>query len=193
MKSDIIIRKGCTEDAQLLANAVTMAIGGEDAAVLYCGNDHATILTEIAHAERTQYSWQNALIAEVDGIAAGAIIGYDGAQLEELRSNTLSIIKKHTGDAPIMPDETETGEYYLDTLAVLSQFRGRGIASLLIKAFCSQAFAQGHKHIGLLVDYNNPHAEHLYTSLGFTYTDTRTFLGAPMKHLQLPNADKGKS
>ena len=185
MKENIIIRKAVVEDAPLLAAAVTMAIGGDGVALQYCGEEHITILTEIARSEATQYSWQNALIAEVNGQAAGAIIGYDGGQLEQLRSHTLGIIKTHTGSAPAMPDETKVGEYYLDTLAVIPEYRGHGIAKRLIKAFCDKAFAQGYKHVDLLVDYDNPLAERIYTSIGFTYVDTRLFLGIPMKHLQL--------
>lgn len=34
-----------------------------------------------AMMEISQYSWRNALVAEVDGALAGAVIGYDGARL----------------------------------------------------------------------------------------------------------------
>lgn len=185
MEENIIIRKAVVEDAPLLAAAVIMAIGGDDVALQYCGEKHVAILTEIARSKATQYSWQNALIAEVNGQAVGAIIGYDGGQLEQLRSHTLGIIKIYTGNAPVMPDETKAGEYYLDTLAVKPKFRGYGIAKRLIWAFCNKAFAQGYKHVDLLVDYDNPLAERIYTSIGFTYIDTRHFLGIPMKHMQL--------
>ena len=40
-----------------------------------------TVLEELARMETSQYSWRNALVAEVDGALAGAVIGYDGARL----------------------------------------------------------------------------------------------------------------
>ena len=77
----IIVRKAVREDAAVIAEAVAMAIGDERALRNYCGEEYMAVLTEIARHEATQYSWQYALIAEVDGAAAGAIVGYDGAML----------------------------------------------------------------------------------------------------------------
>jgi ribosomal protein S18 acetylase RimI-like enzyme len=38
--------------------------------------------------------------------------------------------------------------------------------------------------VGLIVDFNNPRAEALYTSLGFERVGRKNFLGHPMWHLQ---------
>ena len=43
------------------------------------------VLEEIARRDDTQYSYRNALVAEVDGRSVGAIIAYDGALLYPLR------------------------------------------------------------------------------------------------------------
>lgn len=65
----------------MIASAVVMAIGGEESARKYCGDDYMTVLEELARMETSQYSWRNALVAEVDGALAGTLIGYDGARL----------------------------------------------------------------------------------------------------------------
>ena len=69
---DIIVRKAKPEDAAVVARAVAMAIGDEQALRAYCGDDYLAVLTAIAATDGTQYSWQGALIAEVDGSPAGS-------------------------------------------------------------------------------------------------------------------------
>ena len=180
----IIVRKAVREDAAVIAEAVAMAIGDERALRNYCGEEYMAVLTEIARHETTQYSWQYALIAEVDGAAAGAIVGYDGAMLHTLREGTFATLRNCIGRTPTIVDETSAGEYYLDSVAVLHQFRGMGIGRALVSAFCDNAFAQGHRCVGLIVDYENPDAERLYTSLGFRRVGTRPFFNHQMWHLQ---------
>ena len=88
------------EDAPMIARVVAMAIGDEAGLRGYCGEEYLAVLMEIASAEQTQYSYQNTLIAEYEGVVAGAVVGYDGAKLNELRSGTLSIIEEFTGCIP---------------------------------------------------------------------------------------------
>ena len=185
--SKIIIRAATPKDATIIAQAVAMAIGDEVALRNYCGEDYLAVLTEIARHKATQYSWQYALIAEVNGVAAGAIIGYDGAQLRVLRDGTFTILRERIGRVPNIADETCSGEYYLDSIGVLSQFRNIGVGRALITAFCKKAFAEGHKRVGLIVDFDNPQAERLYTLLGFERVGTRLFFQHRMWHLQRKN------
>ena len=180
----ITVRQATIEDAAVVARAVAMAIGDPEALHNYCGDDHLAVLGKIVCQPATQYSWHNALIAEVDGIVAGAIVGYDGAELQPLREGTFTVLRECIGRVPAIADETEAGEYYLDSIAVLPEFRGRGIGSALISALCDKAFAEGHSCVGLIVDYDNPQAEKLYTSMGFERVGTRLFFGHQMWHLQ---------
>ena len=179
---NIIIRKATTDDAQLIAKVVGMAIG-EESMPYYCGNSWIDVITYIARQENTQYSYRNALIAEIDGKPVGAIIGYDGALLHTLRQPTFDIIIQHVDKINITEDETEAGEYYLDSISVLPEFRKMGIATKLIEAMRDKVFAEGHTRFGLIVDFDNPTAERLYTQIGFQRVGERTFLGHKMWHL----------
>lgn len=183
--TNIIVRRAELKDAATIAHAVAMAIGDEEALRAYCGNDYLAVLTAIAATEGSQYCWHNALVAEVDGIAAGAIVGYDGARLVELREGTFAVLRAHIGRVPIIADETDATEYYLDSVGVLPEFRGLGIGQKLVAAFCEQAFSEGKERVGLIVDEDNPQAERLYTSVGFERVGTRLFFGHRMWHLQL--------
>ncbi len=168
----------------MIARAVAMAIGDEAALRAYCGDDYLAVLTEIARREGTQYSWQYALMAEVEGVVAGAVVGYDGARLAELRDGTFAVLREQIGRVPTIADETEAGEVYLDSVGVLPEFRGLGVGRALVAAFCEKTFAEGRERVGLIVDYANPNAEKLYTSLGFERADTKLFFGHQMWHLQ---------
>ena len=84
-----------------------------------------------------------------------------------------------------MDDETQAGELYLDSLAVLPEYRRRGIARRLIQATKGRAEGMGLPLVGLLVDKGNPDGEALYTSVGFRYANDSQWGGHPMKHLVL--------
>lgn len=183
----ITIRSARVEDAATIARAVAMAIGDKEVLRAYCGDDYMAVLTQIATTKGTQYSWQYALVAEVDGTAAGAVVGYDGDDLQPLREGTFAIVRQLTGRIPNIANETEGGEYYLDSVGVLPEFRGLNVGRTLVREFCNKVFATQHNCVGLIVDSNNPQAERLYTSLGFERVGTRLFFGHRMWHLQLRN------
>ncbi len=186
----IIVRKATQEDAEIIAQAIVLAIGDTKALKNYCGEDYHAVLTAIASHEATQYSWQNALVAEIDEKCVGAIVGYDGAQLRKLRNGTFEVLKECIDRVPNILDETQAGEYYLDSIGVLPEFHGHGVGRALITAFCNKAFAEGHECVGLIVDHDNHEAERLYTSLGFERVGTRDFFSHKMWHLQLKNLNR---
>ena len=189
--SDITIRPATEADAALIAQVVAMAIGDEEGVRHYCGEQYLDVLADIASQSDTQYSWQQTLVAGVDGEAVGAVVGYDGGELSRLREGTYGVIRKTIAEAQPIIDETEAGEYYLDSVGVLPHFQGRGIGRVLVAAFCSKVFAEGHQRVGLIVDRENPRAESLYASLGFRRVGTKPFFGHHMWHLQLENQAAG--
>lgn len=188
----IQIRPAQINDAPLIAQAVCMAIG-EETCLKYCGADYLNIVTEIARSPHTQYSYLNALVAEKDVIAIGAAVGYDGARLHELRHPTLDCIQQRSGIKPNIEEETQAGEYYIDTVAVLPEHRGTGIGTFLLKSIIQRAFNEGHATIGLLVDQANPRAEQLYTSLGFCRQGEKQFFGHRMWHMQYSKLSESES
>ena len=175
---DIKIREAVAADAPLVGRVVLMALHYDDTHPL------ASIFARLAAREVSQYSYRNALVAEIGGAVVGAIIGYDGARLEELRKPLYELMVEKFGGVRPVEDETSAGEFYLDSLAVLPQWRGRGVGGALLSAARDRAFAAGHERVGLIVDFENPRAEALYNSLGFERVNATTFLGHDMWHLQ---------
>ena len=145
--SNIRIREAVAADAPFVALVVLMALHYDESHPLY------GIFKELAARTDAQYSYCNALIAEVDGEVAGAIVGYDGARLDELREPLLVLVRKHQGRELDIEDETSAGEFYIDSLAVLPRFRRCGVGRSLLTAAAERAFAAGHERVGLIVDF----------------------------------------
>ena len=182
MNYELNIRKAAESDAPLIAKVVAMAIG-EEGTRHYCGDDHQSVLEEIARLENSQYSYRNAIIAEVNGIPAGAAVAYDGADLYALRDVTLKHIFNRTGKSHNIEDETDASEVYLDSIAVLPEYRGLGIGKRLLQTLKAKTLNEYGKNLGLLVDFENPNAERLYKSVGFERMNVKDFLGHKMWHL----------
>ena len=178
MNREVTIRPATIHDAELIAEVVCMAVGYTTEHPIY------PVFLELAKRDVAQYSYRNTLIAEVDGRAVGALVGYDGARLEELRRPIFELLERHLGSIPDIEDETSAGEFYLDSLGVLPSYRGRGIGAALLSSMRDMAFEQGYERVGLIVDVDNPNAERLYSSLGFRRVGDKRFLGHAMHHLQ---------
>ena len=117
----------------------------------------------------------------------GVSVSYDGSRLHELRCAFIEAAKTYIGkDHTGMDDETQAGELYLDSLAVLPAYRRQGIAQQLLMATRERGYLLHLPRVGLLVDKGNPDGEALYTKVGFVYLNDNQWGGHPMKHLVLP-------
>ena len=144
------------------------------------------MMTMLVEREDSQYSYRNTLVAMDADRVVGISVSYDGGLLHELRRTFIEAAKEHLGkDHTGMDDETQAGELYLDSLAVLSEYRRQGIARRLLLATKERANRMGLPCVGLLVDKGNPIGEALYASVGFQYVNDNQWGGHPMKHLIL--------
>lgn len=190
----MIIDNATREDASFIADAILEAIG-EDITLDLAGDkctvkDVHDLFQGLAERDDTQYSYLNTRIARSDsGEAMGACISYDGALLKKLRvhffKEAYSTLGWNVSDEEMdaWPGETEPDEFYLDTLMVLPQYRGQGIARALIADAKRKASVTG-KPLGLLCDLDNDRARRLYESCGFKDVGDRPFAGHMMHHMQ---------
>lgn len=189
------IRNATPADADLIADAILDAIGPELtsglAGVNHTRGDVHTLFSSLAAREDTQYSFRNSRIAiNSDGTPMGVCISYDGADLISLRRPFFQEANHRIGwnisadEIDALPGETAPDEFYLDTLMTLPEYRGKGVASALIRDAKGKAEKTG-KPLGLLCDTENPGARKLYDSLGFRSCGQRPFAGHLMNHLQL--------
>ena len=180
-KRKIVVRPAVAADAPFIGLVVLMALHYDETHPMY------DIFMELAGRDDSQYSYKNALVAELDGKPAGSIIGYDGARLHELRKPLYELMVAKFGSVRPVEDETSAGEFYVDSIAVLPEYRGRGVGRALLADLCRRVFAKGFTKVGLLVDVDNPRAEALYRKLGFGRVNPTTFLGHAMWHMQATN------
>lgn len=149
--------------------------------------DFHRMMTRLVEMEDSQYSYRNTLVAtNNEGILVGILVGYDGAKLKTLRARFIQEAIVSFGiDYSGMDAETEAGEFYIDSLAVSSNYRGKGVARQLLQAAIERARELGISKVGLLCDKGNPNAERLYAHVGFVYVNDTTWGGHAMKHLQI--------
>ena len=186
----IEIREATKNQAAEIASLIMMAMT-DDCCLYFCGDgyglvDFRKMMTMLVELEKSQYSYKNTLVAMDGDKVVGISISYDGARLHELRRAFIEAAKKHIGkDHSAIDDETQAGELYLDSLAVLPAYRRQKIASRLLRATKERADNMGLPCVGLLVDKDNPTGEALYASVGFRYMNDNRWGGHPMKHLVL--------
>ena len=163
----------------------------DDCCLHFCGEgygleDFRKMMTILVEREDSQYSYRNTLVAMDADKVVGISVSYDGGRMHELRRAFIEAAKDHIGkDHSEMDDETQAGELYLDSLAVLPEYRRQGIARKLLLATKERANCLGLPCVGLLVDKDNSVGEALYTSVGFHYVNDNQWGGHPMKHLIL--------
>ncbi len=189
---NISIRGARPDEAARIAGLIIMAMT-EECCLHFCGPGHdirdfRRVMTSLVSRSDTQYSYNNTLVATIEDNIVGICVSYDGALLHLLRQPFIDAAQQEWGmDHSSIPDETQAGELYIDSLAVDPDYRGRGIASLLLRATIDKSRALGLPSTGLLVDLGNPKAEALYNKVGFQYAGTNSWGGHGMKHLVLHN------
>ena len=186
----IEIKVAKKDQSASIARLIMMAMT-DDCCLHFCGvgyglDDFYRMMTSLVEREDSQYSYKNTLVAMDDEKVVGVAVSYDGARLNELRQAFIEAAKEQIGkDHSGMDDETQAGELYLDSLAILSEYRRQGIARKLLRATKEKADQMGLPCLGLLVDKGNPAGESLYASVGFRYVNDSNWGGHPMKHLVL--------
>ena len=186
----IEIKDAIKEQNAEIARLIMMAMTDE-CCQYFCGegyglNDFYQMMSHLVEREDSQYSYKNTLVAMDGQRVVGVSVSYDGSQLHELRCAFIEAAKTYIGkDHTGMDDETQAGELYLDSLAVLPEYRRQGIAQRLLIATRERAHLLHLPRVGLLVDKGNPDGEALYTKVGFVYLNDNLWGGHAMKHLIL--------
>ena len=186
----IEIQEATEAQASDIAKLIMMAMT-DDCCLHFCDEGHGLddfrrMMTSLVERTDTQYSYRNTLVAMEGQKVTGIAVSYDGGRLHQLRQAFIQAARKYIGkDHSGMDDETQAGELYLDSLAVLPEYRRQGIAQRLLKATKEKADAMGLPCVGLLVDQGNSVGEALYASAGFRYANDSHWGGHPMKHLVL--------
>jgi ribosomal protein S18 acetylase RimI-like enzyme len=183
----IVIRKAHVADSKTIAACLFLAM--EEILYKFIREQNPDKAEELmlyfVGKENNQYSYQNCWVAEDDLKVVAAINLYDGARLAELRQPVIEYVRSNHNDEFDPEDETQAGEYYIDSLGVDPYQHRKGIGTMLLQFIIDEYVDKQKKTLGLLVDEANPNAKKLYIKLGFKPVGTKIIFGKNMEHLQL--------
>ncbi|MGX7030703.1 GNAT family N-acetyltransferase [Vagococcus zengguangii] len=131
-----------------------------------------------------RYSYRRAIVAEENNEVLGVAFGYRDTE-EPCIDAPLTAFFEAFGidkdDQLFVDSEVGDNEWYLDSIAVREDQRGKGVGTNLLAAlteFCD------YPVIGLNVDLQNPQAEKLYEKMGFKTVGEMTISGHLYHHMQ---------
>lgn len=180
-----MIRKAEPRDAAFAAPLIYEAIG--DIAYTLTGATEAdeaiSLMAQFFAQQQNRLSYENAVIAMEGDEPMGLALFYHGSQTEAIDRPFVEFVQKRTGVAPALVKEARDDEFYLDSIAVRSDKRGRGIGKKLLAAFEQEAIQRRHDRIALLVDEENPRARQLYEALGYRQDGTIRVSGHQFRHM----------
>lgn len=173
----MIIRNATQSDIEYVAKTVLTALDMDT-------SDLEWVKASCADPQ-SMYSWNKSLIAEENGKSIGCIISYSGDDYQPLRDYTWSRLWKGVDTATIRESAIETypGEYYLDSLAIEPEYRGKGLGKKLMQAAISYGKNLGYDKFALLVAVEKPRLKEYYSSLGFEYDCDVNFFGHKYKRM----------
>ena len=74
--------------------------------------------------------------------------------------------------------ETGPDEFYLDSMAILSDYRGAGIGKILMRDRIDFALSNGFQKVALLADKDKPRLQRYYECEGFAFSEELFVFGA---------------
>lgn len=175
------LRDATSEDAPFIARVVLAGIELLDMDAALPDNQRVLYehLVGICRMDDTLYSYRNTRIAEVDGCAVGALVAYDGARYAMMREKTFGLVQQTSGmDLNHKAMETGPGEFYLDSMAILSDYRGAGIGKMLMRDRIDFSLSNGFQKVTLLVDKDKPRLQRYYECEGFAFSEEMFVFGA---------------
>lgn len=181
---NILLRAADEGDVELVARTVLRALDMDTRDLEWMKKSSAD--------ELSMYSWNKSIVACIDGKPVGAIVSYPGDDYDSLRHYTWPRLwnVKDTKEIDEMQPEALPGEYYLDSLAVLPDYRGHGIGKLLIEAAMLHGRKLGYKRFSLLVNVGKPRLKAYYESLGFKEQEDILFFGHKYHIMRRPEEEE---
>lgn len=133
------------------------------------GEDAWEVGRERARREQASFSYRNALIAEAENRAVGALIGYllpDAPEPVDAAMPAMFV--------PLQELENiASGTWYVNVLAVFDEYRGRGYGTRLLSIADRLASDLGHRGLSIIVSDANSGALQLYERCGYKFKAQR--------------------
>lgn len=178
---EIHIRPATKDDARFIAWVVLAALDLDtsqlDKTAASCADDNSL------------YSWRNAIMAvDAGGTPVGCIVSYPGDDYMRMREYTWPTLWTDVDPELVRatPREALPGEYYLDSMAILPEYRGEGLGKRLMLAAMERGRTLGYSRFALIVDVDKPHLRDYYATLGFRPAGPLRFISHDFTRMTLP-------
>lgn len=184
-----MIRKATQKDADHILPLIMVILEDMELDFLkkYGKETVMDVLQEGYLNETFRYGYKRALVFEDKNEIVGTAFGYheeDEAIIDQPLSSIFKELKIPTHEQMFTDKEAFQHEWYLDSIAVRSDQRGKGVGAKLLRALPTFAKEQGSHILGLNVDEVNPRAKKLYTKEGFKDVGKVTIGGHLYDHMQ---------
>lgn len=170
-----IIRRATPDDASLLVNVIGMASEGLVPALwdemAPEGMDGSAVGLAMVTAEDGEFSYRHGFVLEEDGAPRGGMIGYT-------LPDTFEAAGSEVPDAFVAVKELETlvpGYWYINVVAMVPEYRGKGLGTALLKEAEAQARGCGCPGLALVVAASNVGAIRGYVRAGYQERARRPF------------------
>ena len=182
----LLIRKAKQGDSKRIASLLSLAMLDIIYGFIGEGNTEKALvfMSSLVSETGNQYSFENCWVLEVNNEVIAAACVYDGAKLQELRIPVISKIKEMFHRDFVPEDETQPGEYYIDSIGVDPKFQGQGLGTSIFEFLIGHYVISNNQTLGLLVEKEKTMAKKLYQKLGFKFVGEKTLVGKPMEHMQ---------
>jgi ribosomal protein S18 acetylase RimI-like enzyme len=181
-KSDVPFRRATLADAAALAELVEFASGGLALSLWRQlagpGGDPWEIGRKRVRSETGGVSYRHALIAELAGKPAGALIGYPLGDEPEPSPGTLPAMLVPPHQLMNLAPAT----WYVHTLAAYPEHRGRGLGTALLAEADRLAARAGTPGLSLMVTDTNTGARRLYERCGYREAARRKMVKDGWQH-----------
>lgn len=181
----ITIRQAQPQDAQAVVPLIIDAIG--DIANRLTGEQELeAIERELAvlfKREDNRHSYLNTFVAVEDEKILGILVYYNGKQAIEMDANLVNWLAAKNAPNITIDKEAHEDEYYVDTICVAPEARGKGIGTLLLQFAIDQTKKRGFNKLSLNVETKKEQAIRLYERTGFVITEPWSIIDEPFHHM----------
>jgi len=165
-----LIRQAKKENLLNLSNLILNAIEG--VANTLTGEDEEEkilkTLDKYIAMNVNRLSYNNIWVYKMQNQTVGLIVAYDSNRGKELDSPILEHLTSKNIFLDSFDKESFSDEFYIDTVSVLEEFQGKGIAKELFVFIEKHAKELEYKKLSLLVDIDKAKVLRLYEKIGFT-------------------------
>lgn len=181
MTAAVSLRPARPEDAELLGEMLVDAGGGMFEVLLdglMPGVTPAQMMAEAAREPQGGFSYRQATVVEIDGIAAGSLAAFPADQFGSETSDFIPP-ERLIYLAP-MRSLLDRDSWYIAALAIRKEQRRRHLAGRLLQGTFAEARTRGFPRISLHVWTANLTALGLYLRLGFVKTGSAAVPSHPL-------------